>query len=127
MDIQEILSRVRSNDVPGSWDVWRLRSDRVSQDLGLFVFGAILGLFFFVIAFFAMVPGNFQNGIGPAIPSFVLLVVLATLGFGSLGLVIHDVVRLRRASQYLLIMTPDDFVKVEPGRITQVPWARSAM
>ncbi len=49
----------------------RLRSDRVSQDLGLFVFGAILGLFFFVIAFFAMVPGNFQHGIGPAIPSFL--------------------------------------------------------
>lgn len=121
MDVQEILSRVRSGDVPSSWDVWRQRNDRVSQDLGMFAFGAILGLLFFGVAFFAMVPGNFQHGLGPAIPSFVLLVVLAVLGFGSLGLVIQDVLRLLRASQYLLIMTPDDFVKVEPGRITQVP------
>jgi len=121
MDVQEILARVQSDDVPGSWDVWRLRNDRVSQDIGLFVFGAILGLFFFGLAFFAMIPGNFQHGIGPAIPSFVLLVVLAVLGFGSLAIVIQDVLRLRRAKEYLLIMTPDDFVKVEPGRITQVP------
>lgn len=121
MEVQEIVERARSGDLPGNWDVWRLRGDRVSQDLALFIFGAVLGLVLLVFALTAMIPDNFEKGIGAAIISVVILVFLGVLGFGSLGLVSQDLMRLRRRSQYLLIMTPDDFVKVEPGRITHVP------
>src|SRR5579884_759093 len=121
MDVQEMIARVRSGDVPGSWDVWRLRNDRVGQDLAFFASGAVLGLILFGVAVTAMIPSNFEHGLGPSVLSIIVLIVLAVLGFGSLVLVVQDVVRLRRADQYFLIMTPDDFVKVEPGRITQVP------
>lgn len=121
MDAQEILDRARSGDVPGSWDVWRLRGDRVSQDLLLYVFGAVLGLVLLIFAVTAMIPDNFEKGLGAALVSLVILVLLGMLGFGSLALVIQDIARLRRRGQYLLIMTPDDFVKVEPGHVTHVP------
>lgn len=121
MDVQEILGQARSNDVPASWDVWKLRGDRVSQDLGLYVVGAIVGLVLLGLAAHVMIPDNFRGSTVGIVASLLILAVLALVGFGSLALVVDDLLRLRRASQYLLVMTPDDFVKVEPGRVTHVP------
>lgn len=126
MDVQEILERARSGDVPASWDVWKLRSDRVSQDLGLFVFGAVVGLALFGFAASQMIPDNFTKGVLGAVLSLFVLAVFGLLGFGSLFLVIEDVRRLRQQGQYLLVMTPDDYVKVEPGHTTQVPMEQIA-
>lgn len=51
----------------------------------------------------------------------VILLILGAIPFGSLGIVGYDLWRLRHANDYLLVMTPDDFVKAEPRRITHVP------
>jgi hypothetical protein len=52
----------------------------------------------------------------------ILLLALTAIAFGSLGIVIYDIWRLSHASAFWLVVTPDDYVKAEPGgKVTHVP------
>jgi len=121
MDVQVIISRARSENVPANWNVWTLRRDTLTRDVWNWALTGAFGLLLFVLALHVMVPDNFRNGMTSAIISLIILAVLGTMGFGALYLLLTDVQRLRLWGEYLLIMTPDDFVKVEPRRITHVP------
>ena len=50
-----------------------------------------------------------------------LLILLGALAFGSLGITLHDVWRLTHAGDYWLVITPETFVKAEPGRVIETP------
>jgi hypothetical protein len=53
--------------------------------------------------------------------SLTVLIRLGIMAFGGLYYAVLDIGKLRLRSGYLLIMTPDDYIKVEPRRITHVP------
>jgi hypothetical protein len=50
-----------------------------------------------------------------------LLLSLGAVAVGGAVIAIYDLRRLQRAEQYLIVITPDDYVKAEPGRVTHVP------
>jgi hypothetical protein len=121
MDVQAILTRARSDDVPANWNVWPLRRDMVARDIWTWALIAAFGLLLLVWAVRAMVPDNFDGEAGKEVISVIFLSVVGCMAFGALYLFLADFQRLRLWGEYLLIMTPDDFVKVEPHRITHVP------
>jgi len=43
------------------------------------------------------------------------------IGLGSVWALVSDIRRLRRADQYMIVITPDDFVKQEGDKIVHVP------
>jgi hypothetical protein len=121
MDVQEIIAKARAADVPNTWNVWPLRRGTVARDVATWALISGVGLLLFIPALRVMVPDNFERGATSAIVSLIILFVLGFMAFGALYLLIVDGRRLRLSGEYLLIMTPDDFVKVEPRRITRVP------
>jgi hypothetical protein len=120
-DVQSIIARARSGDVPSSWNVWPLRRGRIARGMPGWAFIALAGLILFVFALFIMIPENFQQGTWVAALSLVLLSLFAIMGFGGGAILWADLRRVTLWGHYLLIMTPDEFVKVEPRRITHVP------
>jgi hypothetical protein len=121
MAAEQILATARSGARPQGWYVWPLRRDRVwrqaLEGAGISAFGFV----FLVPLVLVTVPGNFEHGTGEAIATLILLGLFAAVAFGALGLLISDLLRLARADQYLLVMTPTDYVKAVPGRVTHVP------
>jgi hypothetical protein len=117
----QILATARSGVRPQDWYVWPLRRDRVRRQVleaaGISLFGFIL----LVPLVLVTVPGNFERGTGEATFTVLLLGLVGTVAFGALGLLVGDALRLRRADQYLLVMTPTAYVRADPGRITHVP------
>lgn len=124
MDAQQILSTARSGDFPSSWFVWGLRSDRILRGIAGWASAGVVFLVVFIFAFLNTVPGNFQRGAFAFIATGLLLIVLATVAFGSLGIAAFDAWRIAHADEYLLVITPDDYVKAEPRRLTHVPMSQ---
>lgn len=121
MDAQAVLARARSGDVPASWTVWPLRRDRVLRAaLGWLLIG-IVGAFLLIVVAIQTIPSNFTRGSGSFIVTGVLLIALGLMAFGGLGILIYDLWRLLHADEYLIVMTPDDYVKEQPGKVTHVP------
>jgi hypothetical protein len=121
MDAQQIMSTVRSGQVPVGWNIWPLNVERVRKGL-LSWFGiALLGFVLFIPAALATIPANFEHGAGGAFVTLLLLAVLATLAFGGLSIVLYDIWRLRHADEFYIVMTPDDFVETAPRRTVHVP------
>lgn len=121
MDAQALLARARSGDVPASWTVWPLQRSRVLRSaLGWLLIG-VVGAIILVVTAAQTIPSNFTRGSGSFILTGVLLIALALMAFGGLGILIYDVWRLWRANDYLIVMTPDDYVKSQPGKVTHVP------
>lgn len=120
MDPQQILATVRSGSCPASWSVWRLQRDFVARGAVEWAVGSVIGFGLLVPIFLTTVPANFQNGVGAVFTS-ILLTVFGALAFGSLALLVSDLRRLARADQYLIVLTPGDYLKLEPGRTTHVP------
>jgi hypothetical protein len=121
IDTRRIVDTARSGSTPSGWFVWPLRRDQVRKMALGWAAASLLGFVLFVPVVLATIPSNFQKSSTLAVFTVLLIVIPGALAFGGLGLVIADLVRLARADQYLLIMTPDDYVKVEPGRTTRVP------
>lgn len=121
MDPQQILATVASGSIPANWSVWRLRRDYVAKGMLEWALTSVVGFVLLVPIFLVTVPVNYHNGVGAAIFTSIVLLALAGLAFGGLGLLMSDLLRLLRADQYLLVMTRGDFLKVEPGRLTHVP------
>jgi hypothetical protein len=121
MDAEAVLATARSGQIPQYWMVWPLRRDLVLRSAlkwaGLSLFGFIL----FIPALFATVPDNFTGSGLKLFFTSVLLLALGATALGSLGIALYDAWRVLRADEFLIVMTPDDYVKAEPGRITHVP------
>ncbi|HKS71494.1 MAG TPA: hypothetical protein VJQ45_13805, partial [Ktedonobacterales bacterium] len=84
------------------------------------------GLLIFVPALLFILPGVLANGVAASWGGLVVLVLSGAVVLGSLVCVALDLVRWARAGQYLIVMTPDDYVKQEPGKVTHVPMAAVA-
>jgi hypothetical protein len=121
MDAQTILSTARSGSVPSDWNVWPLRVDVVRRGLLGWVGAGLVGLVLFAGAAKATIPSNFEQGGFAIVVTLLLLGMLAVVGFGGFGVVIYDLWRLAHADEYLLVITPDDFVRATPGHIVHVP------
>ncbi len=118
---EALIARARSGTYPPNWYVWPLQSDKVRRGLIRWAIYTVGGFLFFVPALFVMIPDNFSGDGGIAVASLVVLILLGTMAFGSLYYLVLDLRRLGAARDHLLLMTPDDFVRLEPGRITHVP------
>ena len=121
MEADAILQRARSGDVPSNWTVWPLRRNVVRRSALGWSFAGVFGLIVFAVAASQMIPGNFTHGGGAIAISGLVLILLAIMGIGRAGLAVYDFWRIAHADQYLLVVTPDDYLKVEPNKITHVP------
>jgi hypothetical protein len=125
-EIQQILAIARAEPLPQGWFVWSLRRDRVRRAALGWLGTAIFGLVLLIPLALSTVPSNFERGAGLAVFTVILLAIVGLVGFGGLSLMVADLMRLARADQYLLVMTPSDYLKLEPGRVTHVPMASVA-
>lgn len=121
MDAQAVLATARSGNVPSSWFVWPLRRDYVLRSAAGWAGAALFGFVLFIPACIATLPTLPQRHAAGFIFTSVILLLLGALAFGGAGIAIYDLYRLRHADDYLLVLTPDDFIKAEPGKITHVP------
>lgn len=122
MEPAEILEQARSdNEKPQNWIVLPLLRNKVATGIVGWVLGAILGFGLFAFMASVMIPHNFQNGVGGAFFSALLLGIVLFIGLGSIWVIIVDVGRLRQADKHLIVITPEDFVKQEGHKIVHVP------
>src|SRR5258708_23339428 len=121
MDAGEVLATVRSGSPPGSWTVWPLRPDRVRRSVMSWAIAAIFGFALFIPFGFLVLQPNFFGGWFSIVVSGLLLLLLGAVAFGSLGIMLFDIWRLRHADEFMVVVTPQDYVKAEPGKITHVP------
>ncbi len=126
VDLHTILSSARQDVVPAGWYVWPLRRGAVLIAALKWGLLAIIGLALFIPAMFAMVPADFDGNVIKGAISSVILVILGAVAFGGLGLALYELWRAIRAADYLLVMTPDDYVKFTPGKATHVPMSAIA-
>lgn len=121
MDAEAVLARAHSGDLPASWTAWPLRRDRVLRSaLGWLAIGVVGAIFLAVVAT-QTIPGNFTRGGGSFILTGVLLIALGLMAFGGLGIMTYDFWRLFHADEFMIVMTPDDYIKTQPRKVTHVP------
>jgi hypothetical protein len=120
-DTAALVARARSGSYPPNWYVWSLQRDKVLRGALTWVIYALGGFILLVPALFIMIPDNFTGDSTKAAFSLIILFLLGTMAFGSVFYLINDLRRWKNAGAYLLLMTPDDFVKVEPRRTIHVP------
>jgi hypothetical protein len=123
MDVETLLAMAQSSAVPSDWHVWRLRRAQLLRQMMNWTGTSAVGFAALTFALTAMIPDNFRDGFLKTFASRVVLGAFAMVAVGGLAYVIYGARRLRGVGHYLLVMTPDDFVKVEPRRITHVPMA----
>lgn len=122
MDAEIILEKARSNAVPDSWNVWPLHVERVRRSAIWWGICAVVGFALLVPVVIATIPYDFVHGTALSIFATLLLILVGTVAFGSLTIAVYDIWRLLHAGEYLLVITPDDYLKVTPGnKQTHVP------
>ena len=122
MQAEEILTKARTeDDLPGGWIVFPLLRNKVIVSMAGWLFGILLGFFLFILVVPIVIPSNYQHGFLPALFTTLLLGIFLFIGLGSLWSLITDVWRLQHAERYLMVLTPDDFVKQEGNKIMHVP------
>jgi hypothetical protein len=121
MDAEAVLATARSGQIPQYWTVWPLRREIVLRSALRWAGVAVFGFILFIPAIFATVPDNFTGSGAKLFFTSLLLLVLGATAIGSLCIAIYDLWRVLRAEEFLIVMTPDDYVKAEPRRITHVP------
>jgi hypothetical protein len=121
MDAAQVLALALSGSAPRDWYVWPLRRDRVLRAAlgwgGITLFGFLL----FVPLVLITVPDNFKHGVGLMVATLALLALVGAVAFGGASLLIADLWRLGRLGAHTLVITPEHYLKVEPGRSTLVP------
>jgi hypothetical protein len=121
MEPQEIIATAESNSVPANWHVWTLRRGLVFREVAWQTFISVFGFILLGYGLYATIPDNFTQGPWKIGLTICLLLLFAVMAFGGLALMAGDVNRLRLAGRYLLVMTPDDFLKRTPGAVVHVP------
>lgn len=122
MDGASIVEQARSDRPPSEWNIWPLRRDFVRTSAIKWGLLAIVGFAIFIPVAVQVIPADFiGTGTGEKLFAIVMLALLGALAFGSAGIVANDVWRLLHANDYLLVITPDMFVKATPGHIVSTP------
>ncbi len=123
MEAAEILERARSSgeETPPGWLVLPLLKRKLTTDIIGWVVGALVGFGLFAFIASVTIPYNFQQGAFSGCFATVLMIMTLFIGGGSAWSIITDVRRLRQIEKYLIVITPDDFVKQEGDKIVHVP------
>ncbi|HEY7021470.1 MAG TPA: hypothetical protein VH349_10170 [Ktedonobacterales bacterium] len=121
MEPQEIIATAESGSFPENWHVWTLRRGLVFREVAWQTFISVFGFILLGYGLYATIPDNFTQGPWKIGLTICLLLLFAVMAFGGLALMAGDVNRLRLAGRYLLVMTPDDFLKRTPGAVVHVP------
>jgi hypothetical protein len=121
MNADDVLARARSGLAPDHWSVLPLRREVVRRSVRNWSALAVVGFALFIPAAITTIPHNYALGGFSVCATTFLLLALGAVAVGGAGIAIYDLRRLQRAEQYLMVITPDDFVKAEPGRVTHVP------
>jgi hypothetical protein len=117
----DILSRAKTEaDVPNSWAVFPLKRNKVKLGIVGWIVGILVGAGLFTAFAFVAIPTNFHTVFG-TIFSLFFLAVLAFVALGSAWAAFSDIRRLLDADRHIIVITPEDFVKQEGGKITHVP------
>jgi len=121
MEPQEIIATAESNSFPANWHVWTLRRGLVFREVAWQTFISVCGFLLLGYGLYATIPDNFTQGAWKIGLTICLLLLFAVMAFGGFALVAGDINRLRLAGRYLLVMTPDDFLKRTPSGVVHVP------
>jgi len=122
MEAADILERARAGEeAPGGWLVLPLQKRKVATGMFGWAAGIIIGFGLFAFIVSATIPYNYQHGFLSGCVSTVLLGITLFIGLGSLWSLVSDARRLQHLEQYLIVITPDEFVKQEGNRIVHVP------
>ena len=122
MESSEILMQARAgSDAPHGWIVLPLLRNKVALGIAGWFFGILLGLGLFALLASIVIPYNYQHGVAPALFSTILLGIVLFIGLGSAWSLLVDARRLRQADKYLIVITPEAFVKQEGDKIIYVP------
>lgn len=122
MDANAILERAKQDaEKPEGWIIFPLLRNKVIIGLIGWVFGVVIGLGLFVAIATVVIPTNYENGIVQAVITTILLAIFLLVGLGSAWTFVVDVLRLRRADEHIIVITPEDFVKQEGKKIVHVP------
>jgi hypothetical protein len=122
MDAETILATARSGDAPGTWVVWPLRRNFMRNSSLKWLGLSVVGFLFFIPVVLSTVPGIFSLRGFAFVFTGIIILALACLAFGALGIAVYDGWRLLHADDFWLVITPDDYVKSAPGnRVTHVP------
>lgn len=121
MDTETILATARSGHAPSEWTIWPLRRDKVLKSGLQFLALGLLGTAILIPVALATIPDDFSQDSVRFVVVGVVLLLLATMAFGGLGIATYDFYRVANASRYLLVLTPDDFVLQTARRTVHVP------
>jgi hypothetical protein len=121
MEPQEIVATAESGSYPANWHVWTLRRGLVFREVAWQTFISIFGFILLGYGLYATIPDNFTQGAWKIGLTISLLLLFAVMAFGGLALMTGDINRLRLAGRFLLVMTPDDFLKRTPSGVIHVP------
>lgn len=123
MEAAEILERARSSgeETPPGWLVLPLLKSKLTSGLIGWIVGTIVGFGLFAFIASVTIPYNFERGFFTACFATVLMLITLFIGAGSALSGITDIRRLRHIDRYLIVVTPDDFVKQEGDKIVHVP------
>jgi hypothetical protein len=122
MEAEEILRQARaSTEAPYGWIVLPLLRNKVVVGMVGWAFGILVGLGMFALIAPIVIPHNYEHGVVAALFTTLVLGVFLFISIGSAWSLIVDAGRLRNADQYLIVITPEDFVKQEKQKVTHVP------
>lgn len=122
MDEENILARVREgSDLPQEWVILPLLRDKLLLGIAGWAFGTILGLGPFAFILPIVVPYNFVHGTAAALVTAIFLALLLFIGLGSAWSLFTDAQRLRHLNEYMIVITPQDFIKQDRDKIIQIP------
>lgn len=123
MEAAEILERARTSgeETPPGWIVLPLLRNKLISGMFGWAVGALVGFGLFAFIAYVTIPYNFKTSFFTGCFATVLMLITLFIGFGSIWSLVTDVWRLRHIEQYLVVITPDDFVKQEGDKIVHVP------
>ena len=122
MEAVDILQRARIDDeAPQGWIVLPLLTRKVAMGIVGWAFGILVGLGLFAFIASIVIPHNYEQGVFSGCFTTILLGMLLFIGAGSAWALVTDIRRLRHADQYLIVITPDEFVKQEAEKVVHVP------
>ena len=123
MEATEILERARASgdETPPGWLVLPLLRKKLISSMFGWAVGALIGFGLFAFIASVTIPYNFQQGFFTGCFATVLMLMTLFIGGGSAWSLIMDARRMRHIEEYLIVITPDDFVKQEGDKIVHVP------
>lgn len=123
MEAAEILdtARISGEETPPGWLVLPLLRKKLISGMFGWAVGALIGFALFAFIAYVTIPYNFQTSFFTGCFATVLMLITLFIGIGSIWSLMMDARRLRRIEDYLIVITPDDFVKQEGDKVVHVP------